>query len=226
MRLSTSLVYPKEPNAKRGNGDDVQNDKRRAAFIAAANELYEEKGIARTSIGDIANRVGVTRSLFYHYFDDKQTITDAVIESHVTDFMRYIRAWTVRMDADNLYGSIVGLARIVRTYLVGPGSFGSYVTREQNPDLFQRFVVRSSEILADYFVETRSERGAFFHITKTKNPHESLYVLAVGLMSLMTRRPDTTDEELADLIVDTLHVDLSVDLRKGVGPDADAEPDA
>ena len=41
--------------------------KRSAEIVVAARELYEEKGLAHTSIQDITNHVGVTRSLFYHY---------------------------------------------------------------------------------------------------------------------------------------------------------------
>lgn len=45
--------------------------KRSAEIVVAARELYEEKGLARTSIQDITNHVGVTRSLFYHYFPSR-----------------------------------------------------------------------------------------------------------------------------------------------------------
>ena len=41
-------------------------DLRRLEIIAAARELYEEKGLSKTSVQDITNRVGVTRTLFYH----------------------------------------------------------------------------------------------------------------------------------------------------------------
>ena len=49
--------------------------KRSAEIVVAARELYEEKGLARTSIQDITNHVGVTRSLFYHYFQNKEVTT-------------------------------------------------------------------------------------------------------------------------------------------------------
>ena len=40
----------------------------RADIVAAARELYEEQGLSKTSVQDITNRMGVARSLFYHYF--------------------------------------------------------------------------------------------------------------------------------------------------------------
>ena len=55
-----------------------KSDLRRAEIIAAARELYEEKGLSRTSVRDITARVGVTRSLFYHYLADQDAVTSAV----------------------------------------------------------------------------------------------------------------------------------------------------
>lgn len=56
--------------------------KRSAEIVVAARELYEEKGLARTSIQDITNHVGVTRSLFYHYFQNKEEVTSAVLDQY------------------------------------------------------------------------------------------------------------------------------------------------
>lgn len=61
--------------------------KRSAEIVVAARELYEEKGLARTSIQDITNHVGVTRSLFYHYFQNKEEVTSAVLDQYITDFL-------------------------------------------------------------------------------------------------------------------------------------------
>ena len=41
---------------------------RREDIVSCARELFEEKGLSRTSVQSIADRMGVARSLFYHYF--------------------------------------------------------------------------------------------------------------------------------------------------------------
>ena len=58
-------------------------EERRAEIIRAARELYEEQGLAHTSILDITTRVGVTRTLFYHYFPDKDAVTSAVLDDYI-----------------------------------------------------------------------------------------------------------------------------------------------
>ena len=47
---------------------------RRAEIVAAARELFETKGIGHTTVKDISEAVNVTRSLFYHYFPDKDAV--------------------------------------------------------------------------------------------------------------------------------------------------------
>ena len=61
---------------------------RRADIVAAARELYEEQGLSKTSVQDITNRMGVARSLFYHYFPDKEAVTSAVLDDYVADSSR------------------------------------------------------------------------------------------------------------------------------------------
>ena len=45
-------------------------DARRLQIVQAAREICLEKGFSKITISDIAERVGMTRSLFYHYFQD------------------------------------------------------------------------------------------------------------------------------------------------------------
>ena len=80
-------------------GDKARNAasaERRADIVAAARELYEEQGLSKTSVQDITNRVGVTRSLFYHYFPDKEAVTSAVLDDYVADFIEATHYWNAQ----------------------------------------------------------------------------------------------------------------------------------
>lgn len=196
----------------------MQNDKRRAAFIDAADELFLEKGIANTSIGDIANRVGVTRSLFYHYFDDKQGITDAVIDKRVDKLMESLRTWTREMAGADMHDALIVLAGKIRSYLLSPASLESRIVTGQDSGLFQHFVVRSSRLLAELFASTSEERGSLGSYSNVRHYRESFYVLSVGIMSTMRRDPLATDEVIVELVEDALNLDLDVPAKlRGVG---------
>ena len=49
--------------------------------------------MSHTSIQDITERVGVTRSLFYHYFPNKEAVTSAVLDTYTADFLEAVHYW-------------------------------------------------------------------------------------------------------------------------------------
>lgn len=55
-----------------------KRDLRLAALLDAAAGLFVEKGVPATSIEDIAERAGVAKSTFYHYFHDRAAMLEAL----------------------------------------------------------------------------------------------------------------------------------------------------
>jgi AcrR family transcriptional regulator len=55
-----------------------QRDQRLAGLLDAAAALFVEKGVAATSIEDIAERAGVAKGTFYHYFHDRTAMLEAL----------------------------------------------------------------------------------------------------------------------------------------------------
>ncbi len=56
-------------------------DDRRAAVVAAALDEFYEKGFAAARMEDIAGRAGLSKGGLYLYFDSKEALFEAVIES-------------------------------------------------------------------------------------------------------------------------------------------------
>ena len=52
----------------------------RAALVAAARELFTERGFAGAGREDIVERAGVTRGAMYHHFGSKEALFQAVYE--------------------------------------------------------------------------------------------------------------------------------------------------
>src|SRR5260370_35983058 len=52
---------------------------RREAFVEAGERLIQARTYERTSIQDILDDLGASRGAFYHYFDSKQALLEAVI---------------------------------------------------------------------------------------------------------------------------------------------------
>src|SRR4030081_1536888 len=53
---------------------------RREAFFEVAQRLIQTKGYEQMSIQDVLDALGTSRGAFYHYFDSKQALLEAVVE--------------------------------------------------------------------------------------------------------------------------------------------------
>ncbi len=56
---------------------------RREAFVEAAQRLMQTRGWEQMSIQDVLDALQASRGAFYHYFDSKQALLEAVIERMV-----------------------------------------------------------------------------------------------------------------------------------------------
>ncbi len=53
---------------------------RRAELLDAANQLFQTKGYAVTTVDDIVQAVGVAKGTFYYYFKSKEAILTALVD--------------------------------------------------------------------------------------------------------------------------------------------------
>jgi AcrR family transcriptional regulator len=60
---------------------------RREAFLDAAQRLIQAKGYEQMSIQDVLDELDVSRGAFYHYFDSKLALLEAVVERMVVAAM-------------------------------------------------------------------------------------------------------------------------------------------
>ncbi|WP_321971547.1 TetR/AcrR family transcriptional regulator [Paratractidigestivibacter sp.] len=183
--------------------------KRREQIVSAACSLYEHKGIDRTSVKDMTDAVGITRSLFYHYFSSKDEVTDAVLDRYVEGFVAEVRIWNeLRVERD-VAGALRSAVKLLRGLLLERDSLRLMLLKDENASLYLRFAQRVSEAVAHYLTDTTAVDYAKFHTLEIKRVYESFYLLTFGLIGYVRQHPEASDELLADLIADTLHLDLS-----------------
>ncbi len=56
---------------------------RRDAFVEVAQRLIQTKGYEQMSVQDVLDELGASRGAFYHYFDSKSALLEAVVEHMV-----------------------------------------------------------------------------------------------------------------------------------------------
>jgi TetR/AcrR family transcriptional regulator, transcriptional repressor for nem operon len=114
----------------------------RERIIAAASELIGERGVAETSLDDVIERAGASKSQLYHYFESRAALLRAVVvhnaESvlgHVgpVDGWKAIRSW---------FDAIVELQ--VERLARGGCPIGSLVPQLAEPDEEARLALAAS----------------------------------------------------------------------------------
>ena len=56
-----------------------KNPERRQELMVAAQQLFYTKGYENTSVNDIIQAVGVSKGAFYHHFDSKTAVLEAIV---------------------------------------------------------------------------------------------------------------------------------------------------
>jgi AcrR family transcriptional regulator len=95
-----------EPNPRQPGADRSDT---RARLCELALELFAEQGYEKTSLREIAERLGVTKAALYYYFKSKEDIVRSLVEDYVAQLDDLI-AWA-------------------KTQPPGPGTRGQIVTR-------------------------------------------------------------------------------------------------
>jgi TetR/AcrR family transcriptional regulator, transcriptional repressor for nem operon len=60
----------------------------RDRIIQAASELIGERGVAETSLDDVIDRAGASKSQLYHYFEDRAALLRAVVVHNTEAVLR------------------------------------------------------------------------------------------------------------------------------------------
>lgn len=63
-----------------------KGDSNRQRIVAAADQLFYQRGYNQTSFRDISDETGIPRGNFYYYFKTKEDILGAVVDARVVGF--------------------------------------------------------------------------------------------------------------------------------------------
>lgn len=180
---------------------------RREDIVSAARALYEERGLSKTSVQDITDRVGVTRSLFYHYFPDKEAVTSAVLDDYVADFVEAAQYWNAQRRTGDIEHALSSVVRLMRLGVFEHDGFRRSLASRENAALYIDFVNRVADRMATYIVNTTVQDYGALHQIRIEHVYETFYVLILGIVGYLRTHPDVDDEVLKDLIAQTLHLD-------------------
>ena len=64
-----------------------------------ARELFTEKGVQRTSLQDIAQRLGITKPALYYHFDSREDLVRSILQPLIDEGEQYVADQEARGDA-------------------------------------------------------------------------------------------------------------------------------
>lgn len=79
----------------------MERQNTREKLLQGAIDLFSEKGYASTSIREIGTKAGITNSLIYHYFTNKEEMLFEIVNRSVGDLLEILKE-TIRNVADPL----------------------------------------------------------------------------------------------------------------------------
>lgn len=182
-------------------------EQRRSDIVEATRQLYEERGLSRTSVKDIAERAGITRSLFYHYFPDKQAVTSAVLDDFIEDYIEALSIWNDERMAGEIEQALDGVVRVLRVSVFEGSSFRRALDTQENAALYIEFINRVADRTARYIVDTTVRDYSELHSVSIVHLYETFYILILGICGYIRTHQDVSDEVLKDIIAQSLHME-------------------
>lgn len=76
-------------------GSRLDPEATRARIVAAAQELFYERGVHAVGVNEIAERSGASKLSIYRYFDSKNGLVEAVLDAR----SQHVRDWITRRTA-------------------------------------------------------------------------------------------------------------------------------
>ncbi|MEI6002928.1 TetR/AcrR family transcriptional regulator [Paraburkholderia bengalensis] len=78
------------PSKPRGRRPAVENFDVREHLLDTATRLFSERGIAATTVAQIAAGAGVTSALVHYYFTNRETLLDAIVEERLAPSIGFV----------------------------------------------------------------------------------------------------------------------------------------
>ena len=163
---------------------------RRADFIAAAQELFEEKGFENTSVDDIVAKLGVAKGLFYYYFESKEMLLDLIFEQMMNEIDSAI-IYSMEKKGLSATERLAELFKSGSDVAYRSMTMIKYFHKERNRSLHLAMEKRAVELMApalELIVRQGVEEGIF----DTPYPKEAagaILFMKIGMNALLPPEP-------------------------------------
>ena len=180
-----------------------ETEARRHRILDAAAELIIHHGYDKTTIGDVANRVGLSRGLIYLLFKNKDDLLEALLAREVQS---YTRAWLDYIESDPRGGTIASTYRGV-LYALNSNPFMAAIVK-RDTHIFGGYLRKPGNLFAAAaapsimtdLLRMMQDAGAVRADVNLPAAAAILDILSYGLISLTDIRPAEAMPPFDDLV--------------------------
>ena len=149
----------------------------------------------------------MTRSLFYHYFNDKDAVADAVLDDVIDEILTKLEEWNQAREIGNVNKALDEIVLVLRSLIADESPFSNRMIQDGNAELYIKFIDQAADRIADYIAQTTVRDFEQMHGLPIINVHETFFTLNVGLISLIRSHPGVSDRTIKEVIAQTLHIE-------------------
>lgn len=209
MRTGDYGLLAAHSGRPRALSDSKRLGGQKGEIMQAARKLYEQQGVACTSVKDIAREAGITRELVYYYFRNKQAVTDAVLDDYVEDLVETAIVWNEMREFGDTRGSLKKcIAAFRRALYDAAGKPRPMIAVLEELGVRDEFDVRAVRETVDCINAHIVTEYAEHHKIEIELVYEMFCVVIFGLVGLLKVKPDISDETLMKVVEQTLRLDM------------------
>jgi AcrR family transcriptional regulator len=151
-------------------------EERKKEIIDTAERLFFAKGYAKTKIADIIDEMGMSKGIFYYYFNSKEEVMDAIITRVIDEDVLAVKA-VASNDSLSAHEKVSCMLMAHRAKITeNDRRFIEQIQDVENPEMLlktvQQAITRLSPILAEAV-----EQGIWENVFKTEYPNETIEFL-------------------------------------------------
>ena len=195
----------------------AQPDQRRAQIIEAARAIIERDGTTKLTAAAVAQSVGVSRPLLYHYFADMDELAGEIIAQYVDEFEARFEQWYARHRSDSVEEGLPSCAEFLHRELNTTCPWG-IEGPSLGPDGRTRttYLARCSQIVSDGLANKDGALSAEIR-ARVPMPEKTMRVLMLGLAQYQQTQPGTEAGELRQIVSEGFGFGRPAPVPIGVG---------
>lgn len=183
-------------------------DGRAGDIMQAARFLFETKGVAASTVKDIATEAHITRELFYYYFSGKNDVVEAVVDDYVADIVESVAVWNETRRLGDMPAALRDCMATLRRTLYDANGPRPMIAVLEEIGMRDEFDVRAVRETAEFLCRNVADEYERYHDVEIDLLFEMFCVMLFGLVGLLKIDPAMSDETLMKVVEQTLRLDM------------------